>query len=276
MFKKGLIAAMMASVTFVASAETTPAEEFTPIKASLSKAVGLDQTQVQLDSELTKVLRDKTGMDKHFVFTYGGQTLISDGEGKSLITDVSRLFVVDSRGPASNMFADHLFSQPENTQWVTQALPESIEKKADLYVVTDPTCGYCSKVEQQKAQYEQAGIQMHYIPYPRAGLVNLAQNPAYQKWAQAMCAENPAQAYHEIATRKDDNKYSKPVAELESCVEKIHEGYKFGMRIGVTGTPYMYGVSNTGETISVPGYKDASEVANGLGILIKKEASTGF
>ena len=281
MFKKALVASLVLTA-LSASALATAADPsvlalqsaFDPVKASMAEQLKLKPELIKLQPELTKVLRDTTTMDGHYVFNYNTQRLIVDSTGGYLITDASKIYLPGEGMPLTGVFADHLFSLPENQTWVTSELPEGVKKTADLYLVTDPTCGYCVQVDKEKDIYATAGVQLHYIPYPRAGVdlkkEKLARNPGLQKWAQAMCSTNPAQAYHEIALSTDEGKYKKPMSEITpECFDEVIRGFEFGQELGVTGTPYMYGISVTGETINNSGYKPASEIANGLGIFIK-------
>jgi hypothetical protein len=289
MFKKKLVASLiLTTLTAVsASALATKISEnpmdmelqgtFDAVKMSMVKNLKLKPELIKLQPGLTNVLRTKTSMDGHYVFNYDTQRLIVDSKGGYLITDASKIYLPHESMALTGVFAAHLFSLPENKEWVTSDLPEGVEKTADLYLVTDPTCGYCVQVDKEKNKYESAGIQLHYIPYPRAGVKEFERNPGYQKWAQAMCSTTPAKAYHEIALSIDEGKYKKANYEFTpECLDKVKRGFEFGQELGVTGTPYMYGISVTGEVINMPGYKPASTVANGLGIFIKDEDKSKF
>jgi thiol:disulfide interchange protein DsbC len=288
MFKKALVASLVLTV-LSASAMAAAADPsvlalqsaFDQVKASMAEQLKLKPQFIKLQPALTKVLRETTSMDDHYVFNYNTQRLIVDSTGGYLITDTSKIYLPNKNMPLTGVFANHLFSLPENKKWVTSELPDGVKKTADLYFVTDPTCGYCVQVDKEKDVYAKAGIQLHYIPYPRAGVdldpTKLARNTGLQKWAQAMCATNPAQAYHEIALSTDEGKYKKTMSEITpECFDKVIRGFEFGQELGVTGTPYMYGISVTGDTVNNPGYKPASEIANGLGVFIKNESKSKF
>ena len=91
-----------------------------------------------------------------------------------------------------------------------------------MYVFTDPTCGYCAKLEREVDSSRESGVKVHYIPFPRAG-VSDTENPAFKTWAVAMCDEAPAVAYRSYTTRQKDMPVD--ASYTEDCADKIKEGY---------------------------------------------------
>tara|TARA_R110002167_G_scaffold27444_21_gene93394 strand:- start:464 stop:1186 length:723 start_codon:yes stop_codon:yes gene_type:complete len=105
-----------------------------------------------------------------------------------------------------------------------------IEYKAkdEKYVVdvfTDISCGYCRKLHGEMAQYNDLGITIRYLAYPRDGL----RGQTYKNMVSVWCAENPQKAM-------DNAKSDKPVTP-KSCESQVAEQYAFGQMIGVNGTP---------------------------------------
>lgn len=120
----------------------------------------------------------------------------------------------------------------------------TIEYKAknEKYVVTvftDINCGYCRKLHAQMDKYNELGITVHYLAYPREGL----SSQTYQNMISVWCADDPKQAL-------TDAKNGKTLA-AKSCDSKIAEEYAFGQRIGVNGTPNI--ILPNGSII--PGYQ---------------------
>ncbi|MBE8232595.1 MAG: thioredoxin fold domain-containing protein [Endozoicomonadaceae bacterium] len=269
MKKTKLVIGLCAALSFSAFADVKMTS-FDDIKGGLFKSLNMEASLAEYKPELTKIFREKSGLS-YFVFSYQSQLMMVDVTGKALFSDPSKFYLVDEQDWLPNVFTSHHFGNQADLKWITEPLDEGVTKTGDVYVVTDPTCGYCTKVDSEKDLYTQAGIQVHYIPFPRMGVTTpLDQNPAMFKWVKAACAENPAKAYHEIVTNTDNGKYDIDVKDVkESCIEIVKKGYEFGSKSGISGTPYIYGISVDGEKSLTGGYKPAKDVANDMGILIK-------
>ncbi|MCU7553115.1 bifunctional protein-disulfide isomerase/oxidoreductase DsbC [Alteromonas sp. ASW11-19] len=128
-----------------------------------------------------------------------------------------------------------------------------IEYKADdeehvITVFTDITCGYCRKLHQEIDQYNDMGITVRYLAFPRNGL----NSQSYRDMVSVWCAENPQKAL--TAAKAGDNVLRK------SCKNSVAEQYQFGQQVGVTGTPNI--VMPDGSVI--PGYQPAKAIAQVL------------
>lgn len=132
-----------------------------------------------------------------------------------------------------------------------------IEYKAknEKYVVnifTDITCGYCRKLHNEMDQYNDLGITVRYLAFPRGGL----QTKSYQDMVSVWCADNPQQAMTEA-------KNGSQVAD-KSCETKVAQQYAFGQRMGVSGTPNI--VMPDGSVI--PGYQPPAQLEQALKALM--------
>lgn len=124
------------------------------------------------------------------------------------------------------------------------------ETKATIYAFTDVDCGYCRKLHREMSSYNDKGIEIRYLAYPRAGVGS----SAYKDMVSIWCSDNPQQAMtlakagKSIPTKKCDN----PVAKQ----------YALGGELGVTGTPSLL----TTDGRLLPGYMPADRLAKTLGI----------
>lgn len=107
-----------------------------------------------------------------------------------------------------------------------------------LTVFTDIDCGYCRKLHQQMKDYNDMGIRIRYMAFPRAGI----DSDAYNKAADVWCAKDRQQAMTDAKAGKDVN--------AKSCENPVKDHYEMGRRLGVTGTPALF--LETGEML--PGY----------------------
>jgi thiol:disulfide interchange protein DsbC len=139
-----------------------------------------------------------------------------------------------------------------------------IEYKAEkekfvVSVFTDITCGYCQKLHNQMDEYNDLGITVRYLAFPRGG----KQSPSYKGMASVWCAEDPQEALTEakgnpskaIANSKNGDR-----VENKSCATKVAQQYAFGLRIGVSGTPNI--VMPDGSMI--PGYQPPQQLVQAL------------
>lgn len=99
------------------------------------------------------------------------------------------------------------------------------DEKHVVTVFTDITCGYCRKLHKEMKQYNDLGITVRYLAFPRNGTAA----PSFKDMESVWCAENPQQAM-------DDAKAQKPVT-AASCANSVAGQYAFGQQIGITGTP---------------------------------------
>lgn len=114
--------------------------------------------------------------------------------------------------------------------------PEDAEH--ELLVFTDVDCGFCRKLHQEIAQYNEAGIRIRYLAFPRAG----AASQTFAKMESVWCASDPNAAM-DIAKAGGE-------PEPAACESPVSDQYELGQSVGVTGTPAL--VTTNGDLI--PGY----------------------
>jgi len=116
--------------------------------------------------------------------------------------------------------------------------PAENEELAVLNVFTDTSCGYCQKLHTEVKYLQQAGISVHYIPYPRGG----SRGPGYSDLRKVWCADDKLAA---MSVAKGAAAGS--LANSGDCesARYVDEGYELGNRVGVTGTPALYAADGT-------------------------------
>jgi len=200
------------------------------------------------------------------VFT--GRSFLMDDEGTMF--DPKYTFIIGEKG--IGLASNKLISlEMKNRNWPSHEVNKDVTKKGDVYVLTDPTCGYCHEVEKEIDTYTANGLEVHLVPYPRSGVASL-DSAGMGRWAAAACSEEPAKAYREISLGNLD-KYATPTDINAECVDIIREGYKLGQKIGIGGTPFMFGENLDGDVYSQPGYIAVDKFASAMGILIKPDGS---
>lgn len=166
--------------------------------------------------------------------------------------DGSKLFygnIYDLKNGMMNL-TDQAMAKPR------KAIVESLQSDMLVYkaknekhvvtIFTDITCGYCRKLHNEMKQYNDAGITVRYLAFPRQGA-----NSENAKHMNAIwCAKNPNNAM--------DKAQAGGNVKLAQCDGKISEQYQAGTRIGVTGTPAIVLKDGT----LIPGYQPAKALLN--------------
>ncbi|MBV2129398.1 bifunctional protein-disulfide isomerase/oxidoreductase DsbC [Arsukibacterium indicum] len=113
------------------------------------------------------------------------------------------------------------------------------DEKHVVYAFTDPTCGYCQKLHSEMKQYNDAGITIRYLAFPRGGLNSKTALDMQHLW----CSRNQQKAM-DLAK---DNKRNPPAM----CDNPVKKHYELGQSFGINGTPAL--ILDTGRII--PGYQ---------------------
>ena len=114
-----------------------------------------------------------------------------------------------------------------------------------INVFTDIDCGYCRKLHREIQAYEDEGIRVRYLFFPRAG----AGSPSYDKAVSVWCSDNRQEALTESKSGKNLPK--------KSCDNPVLAHMKLGEKFGISGTPAI--VLDNGDM--VPGYVPPKRLA---------------
>ena len=122
---------------------------------------------------------------------------------------------------------------------------------ASVLVFTDTDCGYCRKLHQDIAGYNDRGIEVRYLAFPRAGIGS----PTYDKMVSAWCAENPRGALTAL-------KRGEGIPERYCEDHPVGVQYELGQTLGISGTPSILLPDGT----MLPGYAPPEQLAAALGL----------
>lgn len=196
-----------------------------------AKTIAISETpiegimQVQINSDIVYVSSD-------------GQYLI---QGQIMDID-TRTNITDQ---AKSGIRQGLLSDLNEDEQITFA-PE--KAKYDLLVFTDIDCGYCRKLHNQIEGYNEEGIAIHYMAFPRAGVGS----ESYDKFVSVWCADDQKSALT-LAKNGDD-------PEPQKCPNPIADQYELGRELGVTGTPALV----TADGTLIPGYMPPAKLRQRL------------
>ncbi len=113
------------------------------------------------------------------------------------------------------------------------------EAKHTVTVFTDVDCGYCRKLHSEIARYNQLGIRVRYLLYPREG-------PDSESWVKAIAVWCSANRNEAMTRAKKGEKLGNP----KCASNPVAKDYELGQDVGLRGTPAI--ITASGELL--PGY----------------------
>jgi len=119
------------------------------------------------------------------------------------------------------------------------------EEVAEVVVFTDIDCGYCRKLHREMASYNEAGISIRYLFFPRSG----PGSPSWSKAEDVWCADSQQEAMTMAKNNED--------FESTDCDASIvAQHYDTVQQLGLSGTPALL----TDDGILLIGYRSADEL----------------
>ena len=126
---------------------------------------------------------------------------------------------------------------------------KSKNEKHRVTIFTDVDCGYCRKFHNEIKDFNDLGITVNYVAFPRSGLDSVS----YNKIVTAWCSKDPKNILTKMKEGID--------VELLMCQDHpVETHFLLGQKIGITGTPAI--IKSNGELL--PGYLPPEELLNRL------------
>ncbi|GLX84618.1 thiol:disulfide interchange protein DsbC [Thalassotalea loyana] len=244
MLKKALLATVSASIllghsllSFPAHAQLTSAEE-QAVKAQINQKLGLTVSQVQeAPMEGLYELITEAGLfysDKKGEFFIQGKLYGLSGN----VVNHSETTLAQMRIDGMAKFTKDMIVYPAKNE------------KHVVTVFTDITCSYCRKMHKEMEKYNDLGITVRYLAYPREGITNRYGEftNGYKDLRSIWCNEDPTKA---LTRAKDGASVS-----LRICETPVEDEFNFGRQVGVTGTPAI--ILDNGTMLS--GYRPPADL----------------
>lgn len=110
--------------------------------------------------------------------------------------------------------------------------------KYTITVFTDIDCGYCRKMHAEMEKYNDLGIRVRYLSFPRGGIGSKSYDDAVNVWCAAdrQKAMTKAKQGQEIPSK--------------TCANPVKAEFELGQQLGVQGTPSIFLESGQ----NLPGY----------------------
>ncbi len=226
---RNLAAAALAIIPFIAVADDMPGEYefvkelFPGVEVTAARPAPMaGWVEIEVGPEIFYVSEDQKLLIQGEVY---------DIESKTSLTQASK-------SKARLVYVDR-FGDDESI------LFPAAEPMAEIIVFTDIDCGYCRKFHRQIAEYNDLGITVRYLFFPRSG-------PGTDSWAKAeavWCADSQQDA---LTAAKNNEEFA-----TEPCDASIVARHYDAVReLGVSGTPALL----TTEGQLIIGYRDPAEL----------------
>ena len=234
---------LMISLMLLASLAHATDDQYAQLRSNVAKAFpGMKVTSVT-ETPMENIVQ---------VEINGVERLYSSLDGQYLMS--GEMFAVRPQGGVVNLAEQQLsgvrkagIKELKPADMITYAAKD---EKSEVFVFTDTSCGYCRRLHQHIAEYNDMGITVHYLAFPRGGMNSSAANTMRAVW----CEKDRKSALTEA---KLNGVEASPAG---ACKDPVAEQYNLGVKFGVRGTPSIY--TQSGENIG--GYLTPADMAEAL------------
>jgi thiol:disulfide interchange protein DsbC len=112
------------------------------------------------------------------------------------------------------------------------------QAKYTITVFTDIDCGYCRKMHAEMEKYNELGIRVRYLSFPRGGIDSKSYDDAVNVW----CAADRQKAMTKAKQGQE--------IPAKTCTNPVKAEFELGQQLGVQGTPSIFLESGQ----NLPGY----------------------
>lgn len=209
------------------------------LKIKLSRKLGLEISTIKTSPMpgLAEVITNQ-GL---FYVSYDGEYFIQGklfGVGKNVINHTEES-LAQVRVDGMKKFSNDMIVFPAKNE------------KHVVTIFTDITCGYCRKLHNQMEDYNNEGITVRYLAYPRSGITDGSGQPSqgFKDLRSIWCHENPKEA---LTKAKSGTSVAQRI-----CDKPIEAEFEFGRQVGVNGTPAIIFANG----MMIPGYQPPDKLA---------------
>jgi len=121
---------------------------------------------------------------------------------------------------------------------------KAAEEKHVITVFTDVDCAFCRKLHKEMANYNNLGITVQYMGFPRAGIGS----PSHLKLRSVWCASDPVEAMNRAKIERTFGS--------DTCDDPLSRQFQLVREFGLNGTPAI--ILKSGRYL--PGYADAQKM----------------
>lgn len=173
--------------------------------------------------------------DLYLVRTQGDDFLYISGDGKYLLLGDLYELRSDSFANLTDQRRQEIWKESLASAETIDFAPEEGDIDYVVHVFTDISCGYCRQLHRNMDLYNELGIEIRYLAYPRAG----KGSESYQQMVSAWCSDDPKAA---MTVLKNGG-----TIDAKECENTIDEQMILAQKMGLRGTPML--VLPSGQTI---------------------------
>lgn len=249
MFKKILSIAIISSLSMIAMGneiQSISNEKVTPVEQVANEISAKFKTY--FGGEIVNYVAEANLPNSYLVLLNDGTSLIYFNDTDYAV--VGELYDLSKRKNLSgDLMADFNkgLLDKVKSQGIELPIKKGVKELDTVYVFTDPTCGYCRKLNSERDKYAEHGIKLVYLPYSRSGENTLS----YKELTDVWCSTDKVAAMDLAKSDRGEEIKNLPGYNVtEECKQAVAQGEKYGRALGVKGTPAMF--SSKGN--SFPGY----------------------
>lgn len=176
---------------------------------------------------------------------YGADIFYITSDGKHLLTG-GNLIDVDSRINLTEVSRSEIRARLLDAYGADKMLvfPATRSRRHSLVVVTDIDCPYCQRFHEHIEELNNAGVEVRYLLYPRAGEASESYRTSVSVW----CANDPLDAL----TRAKRQESVSP----KTCANPVLEHMNLVERINIRSTPSIF----LSDGSLIRGYRPPAEI----------------
>jgi len=242
MLKQLLLAACMAGCSLAAAAADTavvaPTTAATPTAVGKGVTPAVEKTVRQAIAAISSNANidaiDVAPLPGFYQVIADGQMLYVSADGKYMLN--GELVDLGSKQNTSKMawakFRAAEIAKIPASQRIVFAPPHP---KLTISVFTDVTCGFCRALHEHIADFNKAGIAVEYLAWPREGVVTTAgrPTPTYNEMVSVWCASDRNASFNTAM--------GGGTPKTATCANPVKSQFELGLKLGVDGTPTIYG-----------------------------------
>jgi thiol:disulfide interchange protein DsbC len=202
---------------------------FLPLAHAADKAEATARAAVQKLVKTSKIEAfEQSPIPGYYQAVVGSQLLYVSADGRYVLQGTlydadAKLDLTAKRLARVNVAKLDAYPAAKRISFAPKSKP-----KYKVTVFTDIDCGYCRKMHSHIAEYNERGIQVDYLFFPRSG----PGTPSFAKAVSVWCADDQKKAF--TAAKAGAN------PEPLQCDNPVAEEYQLGISVGVDGTPSVF------------------------------------
>jgi thiol:disulfide interchange protein DsbC len=167
-----------------------------------------------------------TPVDDLYEVTFGGRLVYMTADGRYLIQ--GKIIDLETRTEITeNRLSELKVAALEAVGEDQMIIYGPEDAKDTVTVFTDIDCGFCRKLHSEMAKYNDTGIRIRYLFYPRAGIGS----DSYDKAVSVWCADDRKAAMDKAKAGGE--------VERKTCDNPVEEHFALGQIMRVSGTPAL-------------------------------------